>query len=340
MAKVAINGLGRIGRVAFRILVDRPDLELVAANDLVDPDDLAYLIQFDSVHGRFPKPIRVDGKHLVVDGTRCQVLNEKDPAALPWGELGVDLVFECTGFFDTREALEKHLQAGAKRVILSAPAQGPGVPTVVHGVNRADPAERIISCASCTTNCVTPVVEVLDRRIGVLKAMMSTTHAYTSTQKLLDTALKNPRRGRSAAVNLVPASTGAARATAKVLPKLAGKFDGLAIRAPVPSGSIALIVLLTARKTSVEEVNRILREEAETERYRDILAVAEAPLVSSDVLGDCRASIVDAEMTQVVDGDLVQVASWYDNEWGYACQMIKEGARILKEAATAQRLAA
>lgn len=340
MARVAINGMGRIGRVAFRILVERPDLDLVAVNDLVGPEDLAYLIQFDSVHGRFGGRVRLDGQHLTVGDTRARVLHEKDPGALPWGELGVDLVFECTGLFDTREALEKHLQAGAKRVILSAPARGEGVPTVVHGVNQADPAERIVSCASCTTNCVAPVVEALDRRLGVVKAVMSTTHAYTSSQQLHDTAGKSLRGGRSAALNLVPAATGAARATAKVLPQLAGRFDGVSVRAPVPSGSIALVTLLTSRKTTAEEVNALLREEAGSERYRDILAVAEAPLVSSDVLGDCRASIVDPEMTRVVDGDLVQVASWYDNEWGYACQMVKEGARILAQARTGERLAA
>lgn len=340
MNRVAINGMGRIGRVAFRILVETPDLDLVAVNDLMTPEDLAYLVQFDSVHGRFGKRVQVDGRYLAVGDTHAKVFREKDPAALPWSELDIDLVFECSGLFTTREALEKHLQAGAKRVILSAPAKGDGIPTVVHGVNQADPAERVISCASCTTNCVTPVMEVLDRRIGVLKALLSTTHAYTSSQRLHDTALRNPRKGRSAALNLVPAPTGAARATTKVLPQLAGRFDGIAIRAPVPSGSIALITLLMGRKTSAEEVNRILREEAGSDRYRDILAVADAPLVSSDVLGDCRASIVDPEMTQVVDGDLVQVAGWYDNEWGYACQMVKEGARILGAAMRAEPLAA
>jgi glyceraldehyde 3-phosphate dehydrogenase len=330
MAKVAINGLGRIGRVAFRQLISHPELELTAVNDLIDPEDLAYLIRYDSVQGRFAERVEVNGDRLEVAGKACRVFQEKDPKNLPWGELDIDLVFECTGFFESREELEKHLQAGAKRVILSAPPKGEGVPMVVHGVNRGDPSERIISCASCTTNCVTPVMEVLDRRIGVRKAVMSTTHAYTSTQKLLDTAQKKPRRGRAAAVNLVPAATGAAKATTKVLTGLAGKFDGLAVRAPVPSGSIALIVVLAQRETTVDEVNALLREESETERYRGILGMADAPFVSSDVLGDPRASVVDAQMTQVVDGDLVQVASWYDNEWGYASQMIREAARWLK----------
>jgi glyceraldehyde 3-phosphate dehydrogenase len=242
--------------------------------------------------------------------------------------MDVDLVFECTGVFTRREDLHKHVDAGAKAVILSAPAKGDGVPFIVHGVNRADEGERIISTASCTTNCIAPVIEVFGRRIGLKKAVMTTVHAYTSSQALVDGPASKWRRGRAAAVNFVPTSTGAAKATAKALPAYVGRFDGVAIRGPVPAGSISDITIVAERETSVEEVNRIFEEEAESNRYKGILGVTHDPIVSSDVIRDPHGSLVDLTMTTVVDGDLVKVMSWYDNEWGYAAQMVREGMRV------------
>lgn len=336
MAKVAINGLGRIGRAAFKILLETPELELVAINDIVPTDNLAYLLQYDTVYGRYPKKVTSTENSLVVDGKEIPVFNQKDPAQLPWGELGVDIVIESTGIFTRLLDLKKHVDAGAKYVILSAPAKGDDVGTVVHGVNQNGRMSRVISCASCTTNAITPPMEIMNRRIGVQKALMTTVHAYTSSQKLVDSPSKKFRRGRAAGANFVPTTTGAAVATTKALPELSGKFDGVSIRGPVPVGSIADIVFLAARKTSVEEVNRIFREEAESERYAGILGVTDDPLVSSDIIQDPRAAIIDLEMTQVVDGDLVKIMSWYDNEWGYTSQMIREAVRIAQEAKDVQ----
>jgi glyceraldehyde 3-phosphate dehydrogenase len=331
MAKVAINGLGRIGRATFKITLETPDLELVAVNDLVPLDNLAYLLKYDTVYGRYEKKVESDGDSLIVEGKRVRVFNQRDPAQLPWGDLGIDVVFECTGVFTRKEDLEKHLQAGAKFVVLSAPAKSEDIGTVVHGVNKPeDDSVRMISCASCTTNSIAPVVEIMGRRIGIKKAIMTTIHAYTSTQAIVDGPHKRLRRGRAGAANLVPTSTGAAVATTKALPQYKDKFDGVAVRAPVPVGSISDIVFLTARKTTVEEVNTIFKEEAEREEYQGILGVSEDPIVSSDIIKDPRASIVDLGMTRVVDGDLVKVMSWYDNEWGYTNQMIREALRIVK----------
>jgi len=330
MYKVAINGLGRIGRATFKIVLERPDLEIVAVNDLVPAENLAYLLKYDSVYGRYNKTVGYDDDGLTVDGKHFKLLNEKDPAALPWGELGIDVVFECTGRFTSREDLEKHVRAGAKHAILSAPSKGKDMPTVIHGVNQPDGSVRVISCASCTTNCIAPVAEIMDRRIGVKKAIMTTVHAYTSSQTIVDLPSKKVRRGRAGAINLVPTSTGAAKATSMALPQYEGKFDGIAVRAPVPCGSVADLVFLTKRPTSVEEVNTIFREEARSERYNGILGVTDDPIVSSDIIQDSRASLVDAEMTQVVDGDLVKVISWYDNEWGYSNQMVREAVEFLK----------
>lgn len=332
MSKVAINGLGRIGRATFKIILETPELECVAVNDLVPAETLAYLLKYDSVYGRYPGEVGHDSEGLIVSGKHYKLLNEKDPAALPWGDLGVEVAFECTGLFTKREDLEKHVKAGAKHAILSAPSKSEDVPTVVHGVNRADSSVKVLSCASCTTNCISPVAEVMDRRVGVEKAIMTTVHAYTSSQKIVDSPSKKVRRGRAGAVNLVPTSTGAAKATAKALPQYEGKFDGMAIRAPVPCGSVADLVFLTKRETSVKEVNDIFREEAGSERYNGILGVSEDPIVSSDIIQDSRASVVDLEMTQVVGGNLVKVLSWYDNEWGYSHQMVREAVALLKRA--------
>jgi glyceraldehyde 3-phosphate dehydrogenase len=346
MAKVAINGLGRIGRAALKIVLKTPELELVAANDLVDGDDLAYLITHDTVYGRYRKAVEaVDGALVVktVDPSeasegssdvlkekRIHLSHEKDPTRLPWGDLGIDIVLECTGVFTEKEDLEKHLRAGARTVVLSATSKSEEIVTVVHGTNKPEQAARIISCASCTTNCITPVVDVMDRRIGLKKAIMTTIHAYTASQAIVDGPRKKRRRGRAGAANLVPTTTGAAVATTRVLPQLKGKFDGVAVRAPIPAGSIADIIFVTERDTSVAEVNNIFREESQSKRYRDILGTADDDLVSSDIIGDPRASIVDLGMTQVVAGDLVKVMAWYDNEWGYACQMVREAARIAR----------
>ena len=322
--RIAINGLGRIGRAILKLALDDRSLELVAVNDLVEADNLAYLLRFDTVYGRYSKSVAIDGADLVVAGRKLRTLRSRDPAELPWKELGVDWVFECTGRFTRREDLEKHIRAGARFVLLSAPSHGGEVETVVHGANVPGGTTSIISCASCTTNCITPIIEVIGRRLGFHKAVMTTVHAYTASQSVVDGPSRHLRRGRAAGANLVPTTTGAALATTRALPQYAGRFDGIAVRAPIPVGSLADITLLAARKTSVDEVNQILTEESETERYAGVLGVSRDPLVSSDIIGDPRASIVDLELTKVVDGDLVKVLSWYDNEWGYANQMVRE----------------
>ena len=321
--RVAINGLGRIGRAILKLVVDDPALELVAVNDLVEVENLVYLLRFDTVYGRYPKQVAIEGGDLVVAERRVRMLKSREPSALPWKELGVDLVFECTGALRQLRDLEKHVQAGAKFVLLSAPSKSDEVQTVVHGVNAPHGQAKIVSCASCTTNCITPVVEVMGRRIGIRKAVMTTVHAYTSSQSIVDGPNQSFRRGRAAAANLVPANTGAAKATTRAMPQYAGLFDGVAVRAPIPVGSISDITFVTSRRTSVDEVGQILTEEAETERYAGVLGVSRDPLASSDIVGDPRASVVDLELTRVIDGDLVKVMSWYDNEWGYANQMLR-----------------
>ncbi|MFP4612125.1 MAG: type I glyceraldehyde-3-phosphate dehydrogenase [Spirochaetaceae bacterium] len=330
MARIAINGLGRIGRATLKILEETPELELVAVNDLVPPDTLAYLLKYDTVYGRYQKDVKVEGDALVVDGRKIQVFKEKDPAQLPWKDMNVDLVIESTGLFTEEEEAKKHISAGAKHVIISAPTKSKTVRTVVHGVNEAPDDEHvIISCASCTTNSITPPVEVIGRRIGIKKAILTTVHAYTSTQSLVDSPQKKVRRGRAAAANVVPSTTGAAVATTKVLPQHQGKFDGMALRVPVPVGSISDITFVTERPTSVEEVNNILREEAATDKYKGIMSVMEDEIASSDIVADPHASIVDLNGTMVVDGDLLKVTAWYDNEWGYSHQMVREAKKII-----------
>ncbi len=323
-ARVAINGLGRIGRAVLKLALEEDSLDVVAVNDLTGADNLAYLLRFDSVYGRWMRPVVVDDDGLVVGGHKVRAFREQSPAALPWKELGVDLVFECTGAFKRRQELEQHLRAGARIVLLSAPTDDGDVETVVHGVNAPGAGTTIISCASCTTNSITPIIEILGRRIGIAKAVMTTVHAYTSSQSTVDGPSKHFRRGRAAAANLVPTATGAARATAPALPEFVGLFDGVAIRAPVAVGSIADITVVTSRRTSVDEVNGIFVEESRTSRYTGIVGVSTDPLVSSDIIGETHASIVDLELTKVIDGDLVKVMTWYDNEWGYASQMIRE----------------
>lgn len=332
MARIAINGLGRIGRAALKIVLETPELELVAVNDIVPAENIVYLLKYDTVYGRYDRAVDSRGENLAIAGILYPYFHEKDPAKLPWASLGVDIVLECTGVFTKKEDLEKHLRSGAKYVILSAPAKGDGVATVVHGVNSPDGNIQLIACASCTTNCITPVVEIVERRIGVKKAIMTTVHAYTASQSIVDGPNKRFERGRAGGANFVPTSTGAATATALALPQFKGLFDGVAVRGPVPVGSLADVVMVTGRKTTVEEVNRIFREEAESERYQGIVGVTLDPIVSSDILRDPRASIIDLGMTRVVDGDLVKVLSWYDNEWGFTNQMIREAVQLARSA--------
>jgi glyceraldehyde 3-phosphate dehydrogenase len=324
-SKVAINGLGRIGRAALKLAVEQPELDVVAVNEIGSLENMVYLLKYDTVYGRYERPVEaVDGK-LVIDGKPLVYLSERDPAQLPWAELDVELVLECTGRFTEREDAEKHVRAGASWVVLSGPTKSPDVPTVVHGVNRPDGRTQIISCASCTTNNITPLVEILDRHFGVEKALLTSVHAYTATQALVDSpgSAKDLRRGRAAAQNFVPSSTGAATATAKALPAMEGRFDGVSVRGPVAVGSLSDVVFVVARDTTVDEVNDVLRQEASTDRYQGVLAVADEPLVSTDIVKDPHASIVQLDMTRVVGGTLVKVMSWYDNEWGFTSQMIQ-----------------
>jgi len=334
MSKVAINGMGRIGRAAFKNILERPELELVAVNDLMPIDNLVYLLNYDTVYGRYRHRVEVTGEALKVAGKTIKFLSQRDPAQLPWKALGIDIVFESTGLFTGSDGLGKHLAAGARYAILSAPPKGAEVCCIVHGVTKPGAADRMISCASCTTNCITPVLEVMGRRVGVKKAIMTTIHAYTSSQAIVDAPHKNFRRGRAGAANLVPTSTGAAKAATNTLPQFKGKFDGVAVRCPVPVGSLADLVFVTERATTVEEINAIFKEEAASERYRGILEYALDPIVSSDIIANPHASIFDPSMTLVVDGDLVKVMSWYDNEWGYTNQMIREALRLTKECLT------
>ncbi len=329
MANVAINGLGRIGRAVLKILLETPGAEIKGINDLVPTENLAYLLKFDTVYGRYEREVEHEKGCLVIDGKKYRADAEKDPSRLPWKDLDIDVVFECTGIFTKKEDMQKHLEAGAKRVILSTTSKSESVPTIVPGVNEAPKDANLVSCASCTTNCITPIMEIAGRTIGIKKAIMTTVHAYTATQSIVDGPSKKVRRGRAAAVNLVPTSTGAAVATTKVLTQFGGLFDGVAVRAPVACGSIADIVLLASRKTSIDELNDIFRKESGSERYRGIVGVTDEEWVSSDVIKDGRASIVDTAMTQVVDGDLVKIMSWYDNEWGYSSQMVRAGLRVV-----------
>lgn len=330
MARIAINGLGRIGRAALRLILDSKELELVAVNDIAPAENIAYLVKYDSVYGRYGDDVYAKDETLFVDKQSFKFFSEKDPAALPWKDLKVDIVIESTGRFTEKEDAGKHLRAGAKYVIISAPTKSEGVPTVVFGVNESGKDDTIISCASCTTNSLTPVVEVIGRNLGIQKAIMTTVHGYTAGQSIVDGPNKNLRRGRAGAINIVPTSTGAAIATTKVLPQYKGKFDGVALRVPVPVGSVSDVVILTEKNTTKEEVNEILTKEANTARYKEIIRVTNDPIVSSDIIGDAHACIIDLQMTKVVDGNLVKIFAWYDNEWGYTNQMIRKAKDIAK----------
>ncbi|MDP5199091.1 type I glyceraldehyde-3-phosphate dehydrogenase [Flavobacterium sp. DG2-3] len=323
MKKIGINGFGRIGRAALKIILDTPELEVVGINDLMSIENAAYLLKYDSIYGRFEKTVTIDGDSIVVDGKSIRYTEIKDPAALPWAALNAEIVIESTGFFTNKPDAEKHISAGAKFVVISGPTKD--TPTIVHGVNTEDGKVSIFSCASCTTNNIGPIIEIIGRRIGIKKAILNTTHAYTASQTLVDAPSKRePRMGRGAAINSAPAATGAAIAVTKALPEYAGKFDGIAVRVPVPIGSISDITFVTERPTSAEEINTILTEEAQTERYKKVVDVSNEPLVSSDLIKSTFAATVDLEMTRVVDGDLVKVMAWYDNEWGFTNQMIRQ----------------
>jgi len=321
--RVAINGFGRIGRNVLRAAKrDDADIDFVAINDLADAETLAHLLQYDSVHGRYDGDVKVEGGVLIVDGDSIQVFSERDPANLPWGDLGVDVVIESTGFFRQRDQAGKHLEAGAKKVIISAPAGDPDI-TLCLGVNQDDydsAAHNIISNASCTTNCLAPVAKVLHEEFGIEKGWMTTIHAYTSDQNILDAPHKDLRRARSAAVSMIPTTTGAAKAVALVLPELKGKLDGFAIRVPTPDVSVVDLVVKVSRETSADEVNAKLREAA-AGPMAGVLEVSDEPLVSVDYTGNQNSSTVDAEFTKVVQGDLVQIMSWYDNEMGYSARV-------------------
>lgn len=324
MKKIAINGMGRIGRASLKIIIDTPELELVAVNDIASVDDIAYLLKYDSAHGLYEKEVKVEEDKLMIDGREITFLSERNPTDLPWKDLGVEIVIESTGVFTKEEDAKKHVEAGAEIVVISGPSQSGGVPTVVHGVNSEDGQTQIFSCASCTTNNISPVIEILGRRIGIEKAIMTTIHANTSSNSVVDAPAKRTRMGRSGLNNIIPASTGAATATTKALPMYKGRFDGMAVRVPVPIGSLSDITLLTSRKTTVEELNNILEEEAKSSRYQNVIRATYDPIVSSDIIKDPHAAVLDLDMTKVVDGDLVKILAWYDNEWGFANQMIRQ----------------
>jgi glyceraldehyde 3-phosphate dehydrogenase len=330
MKKVAINGFGRIGRLFFRQVWGRDDLEVVAVNDLGSVDNLAYLLKYDSVYGRFGEEVSVKGGVFEVGGRKITILGEKDPIKLPWGDMGIDVVVESTGVFSSFGEAKAHLDAGSKRVVMSMPAKdldgtSDGA-TVLMGVND-DKLNKVVmsSNASCTTNAVSPVIQVMSENPGIEKAILDTIHGYTATQSLVDSPTRSSdvRRGRAGAYNIIPSSTGAARAVARVLPDFEGKFDGIAVRVPVIAGSYADITFVAKRKTSVEEVNDILRKASLDSRWEGIMKVSDDPLVSSDIVGEPYGSIVDLSFTRVVDGDLVKVLSWYDNEWGYVSTLVK-----------------
>jgi glyceraldehyde 3-phosphate dehydrogenase len=333
MTKVAINGFGRIGRLVARAILERPDcgLELVSVNDLADAKSNAWLFKHDSVHGKFPGEVKAEGNDIVVNGKRIHVTAEKDPRKLPHREQGVELVLECTGFFTDRESAQKHIDAGAKRVLISAPAKGVDL-TVVYGVNddKLTPDMTIVSNASCTTNCLAPVAKVLNDGLGIERGLMTTVHAYTNDQKILDQIHKDLRRARAAAMSMIPTTTGAARAVGEVLPELKGKLDGSAIRVPVPDVSLIDLTFTPKRDTTRDEVNQILKSASETQRLKGILDYTDEPVVSIDLMHTPASSTIDSLETAVLEGKLVRVVSWYDNEWGFSNRMVDTACAMAK----------
>ncbi len=326
MLRVAINGFGRIGRTVFKAGFDRPDVEFVAVNDLTEPKILAHLLKYDSTFRTWGHDVVADGQNLVIDGKVIKVVAEMDPAKLPWKELGIDVVIESTGRFTDMAGASKHLEAGARKVVISAPAKE--VPTFLMGVNhrQAKKTQNVVNNASCTTNSIAPVAQIMQETFGIAKAMMTTVHSVTAEQNIVDSLPPklhpDLRRARSALVNIVPTSTGAAKAVAEAMPELKGKFDGLAIRVPTLDVSLSDFTFVLKKKTTPEEVNAVFKRAAKSARWKGILGVSEVPLVSSDFIGTSLSSVVDLEMTRVVDGDLVKVLAWYDNEWGYSVRLM------------------
>jgi len=329
MIKIAINGFGRIGRPTFRrILKNYPNLEVVAINDLTDPQTMAHLLRYDSLYGIYEKSIKFTKDNLLVDGTRdgkqIKVIAEPDPANLPWKEMGIDIVLECTGRFRDFEGASKHLTAGAKRVIISAPSKTPEkIPAYILGVNeeKFDPKKNVIcDMSSCTTNCLAPVVKILNDNFKIIRGFMSTVHSYTNDQRILDLPHKDLRRARAAALNIIPTTTGAVKAIGKVIPELEGKLDGIALRIPTPTVSILDLICQVEKRTTAQEVNYVFKKASQQKKLKGILGIEDAPLVSSDYIGNSFSAIVDAPLT-MVKNDLIKVVAWYDNEWAYACRL-------------------
>ena len=331
--KIAINGFGRIGRNAFKIAFERNDLEIVAVNDLTDNATLAYLLKYDSNYGTYQHEVSAAEDSITVDGKEIKVLAEKDPAALPWGDMDVDLVIESTGFFTDKEGASKHIEAGAKRVVISGPTKSEGLDTIVLGANddKIAGATEVVSNASCTTNSLAAVMAVLEAEFGIEKSLMTTVHSYTASQALQDAPKKDPREGRNAAENIVPTSTGAAVAVTQVLPGLKGKFDGISMRVPTPVVSISDVTALLSRDVTVEEINETFKKTAADPFYQGILGVSDEPLVSRDYIGNSHSGVVDLALTRVAGGNLVKVCVWYDNEWGYSNRLVELAADVAKE---------
>lgn len=325
MIKLAINGFGRIGRNAFKIAFERRDVKIVAINDLTDTKTLAHLLKHDSSYGTYDRDVKFDEENLIVDGEKIRVFSEKEPKNLPWGEYQVDVVIESTGFFTDPKKAADHLEAGARKVVISAPAKGEGAKTIVIGVNEDTVTEgdKILSNASCTTNCIAPVMKVLEDNFGIEKALMTTVHSYTASQRILDAPAKDLREARAAAENIVPTSTGASKAAALTIPALKGKFDGLSIRVPTPVVSLSDITAVLKRDTTIEELQEIFKKAAKEPFYEGILGVSEEPLVSIDYRGNSHSSIVDLPLINVVGGNLVKIVAWYDNEWGYSNRLVE-----------------
>lgn len=330
---IAINGFGRIGRSAFKIAFERSDLNIVAINDLTDNKTLAYLLQYDSNYGTYDKKVSFDDEGLIVDGKKIKVFNEKEPNALPWGDIGVDVVIESTGFFTDKEGASKHIEAGAKRVVISGPTKSDGVDTIVLGANDdgVKGSTEVVSNASCTTNSLGVVMAILDAEFGVEKSLLTTVHSYTASQKIQDAPAKDPREGRNGAENIVPTSTGAAVAVTKVLPGLAGKFDGISMRVPTPVVSISDVTALLSKDVTVDDINDAFRKAAKEPFYQGILGISDEPLVSRDYIGNSHSGTVDTALTRVVGGNLVKVCVWYDNEWGYSNRLVELVADVAKQ---------
>ena len=325
MVKIAINGFGRIGRNAFKILLERRDVEVVAVNDLTDTKTLSKLLKYDSSYGIYDKKVGYDAENLLVNTRKIRVFAEADPSKLPWKELGVDVVIESTGFFTDPAKARAHIKAGAKKVVISAPAKGEGAKTIVIGVNddAITPDDEILSNASCTTNCIAPVMKILEDNFGIEKAMMTTVHSYTASQRLQDAPAKDLREARAAAENIVPTPTGASKAAALTIPALKDRFNGLSVRVPTPVVSLADITAVLKRDTTVEEINKVFKKAVKQPFYEGIVDVTEEELVSTDFRGNAHSSIVDLPLTDVVGGNLVKVVAWYDNEWGYSNRLVE-----------------